>query len=195
MAKTSIELLYVTDRTQWRRWLVLHHKDSVEIWLVFFKRHTGKPSIPYDVAVEEALCFGWVDSLIRRLDNDRYARKFTPRRPRSAWSEVNKKRAERMIATGRMMPAGQVLIDQAKASAIWDHVQRLPAVSADTVPEELRVALSGEPQAAATFDALPATYRRQYVLWIATAKKPETRTHRAAEAVRKLRRGERLGLK
>ena len=101
-----MKTLHVTERGEWREWLASHHGSETKIWLVFHKTHTGVTSISYGAAVEEALCFGWIDSIIRRIDEDRYVRKFTPRRIDSVWSESNKRRAERMIAEGRMTGAG-----------------------------------------------------------------------------------------
>ncbi len=149
----------------------------------------------YGDSVEEALCFGWIDSIIKRLDDDRYVRKFTPRRPGSVWSESNKKRAETMIARGRMTDVGLALITEAKESGEWDCTQSRPKASAEDVPEELRRALAKHPAAAKTFGALAATYRKQYILWISTAKRPETRKRRAKEAIETLERGDKLGLK
>ena len=195
MADGSADMLVVRTRDEWRQWLASNHESSGEIWLVYYKRHTGKESIAYDVSVEEALCFGWIDSIIRRLDDDRYLRKFTPRRSGSVWSEANKKRVERMIVAGRMTSAGQSLVDHAKASGEWDRRHTRPDVSLDTVPEELRVALADDARAARFFDTLRPTDRKQCILWIATAKKPDTRERRTRQAIERLRRGKRLGLK
>jgi len=187
--------LRVEARDAWRAWLAEHHESESEIWLVFHKGHTGEKNVPYGALVEEALCFGWIDSLIKRLDDDRYLRKFTPRRPGSPWSKSNKARVERMIAQGRMTKAGQALVDEAKASGEWERERTRPTVSADDVPEELEQALAAHPKAAKTFNALAPTYRKQYILWIATAKRPETRQRRTNEAIGLLERGEKLGLK
>jgi uncharacterized protein YdeI (YjbR/CyaY-like superfamily) len=171
------------------------HATEDEIWLVFFKARTEERSLDYDETVEEALCFGWIDSLIKRIDDKSYARKFTPRRTGSIWSEVNKVRAERMIAEGRMTEAGQRLVDEARSTGEWNRRRSRPSMPTDTLPNELREALEATPQASKTFHALAPTYRKQYILWIATAKRSETRKQRTAEAVEKLKRGERLGLK
>ena len=109
----------MTTRGDWRTWLERNHDAQSEVWLVFYKKHTGKPTIPYDSAVEEALCFGWIDSIIKRVDNERYVRKFTPRKGRSIWSKLNKKRASKMIREGRMTEAGLKMIDEAKKSGEW----------------------------------------------------------------------------
>jgi uncharacterized protein YdeI (YjbR/CyaY-like superfamily) len=187
--------LRVETRDAWRAWLAAHHASESEIWLIFHKAHTGQPNIPYGETVEEALCFGWIDSLIKRLDDDRYARKFTSRRLGSVWSEINKKRVEKVLAEGLMTDAGMVFVSEAKASGEWDRKQVRPSMSADELPIELSEALETHPVASKTFLALAATYQKQYILWIATAKKPETRQRRTSEAIEKLERGERLGLK
>lgn len=103
--------LYVTNRDDWRAWLNKNHKTEKEVWLIYYKNHTGKPTIPYDVAVEEALCFGWIDSIVKRIDDERYMQKFTPRKTNSNWSELNKKRVKKMIKEGRMTEAGMAKIN------------------------------------------------------------------------------------
>jgi uncharacterized protein YdeI (YjbR/CyaY-like superfamily) len=187
--------LEVKTRDDWRRWLAAHHDTESELWLVFHRKHTGLPNVPYGETVEEALCFGWVDSIIKRIDERRYARKYTPRRPGSPWSELNKARATRMIEAGRMTPAGVTLIEHAKASGEWTRRHARPDVSADEVPPELTEALAADPEADRNFRALAPSYRKRYVLWIATARRPDTRRRRTREAIQKLRRGEKLGLK
>ena len=187
--------LQVETREEWRAWLAVNYATESEVWLIFRKKHSGLRSIPYEAAVEEALCFGWIDSLIKRLDDDRYARKFTPRSEGSVWSELNKERARKMIREGRMTQAGLVLIRAAKVSGEWGLKRSKPHISVQGLPTELRDALACEPGAEEAFRKLPPSYKKQYVLWIASAKKPETRQRRTQEAIRKLRRGERLGLK
>ena len=100
------ETLYVTDRVQWRKWLQKNHKHAKDIWLIFYKKESGKPFIPYDDAVEEALCFGWIDSIIKKSDEESRAQRFSPRKPNSQLSELNKERIRRMIKAGKMTPAG-----------------------------------------------------------------------------------------
>ena len=181
--------LHFESREPWRGWLEAHHDDVREVWLVFFKKHTGKPSIPYDDAVEEALCFGWVDSLIRRLDDERYARKFTPRTDTATWSAANLRRVERMIASGRMTAAGQAKVPAG--------VEPRPAPSARIleVPCFFAEALRAHPQAEAFFNRLAPSYRRDFIQWLSSAKREETRRRRLAEAIDLLARGEKLGMK
>jgi uncharacterized protein YdeI (YjbR/CyaY-like superfamily) len=99
-------MLYVTTRDEWRAWLAEHHDTEREVWLVSYKKHTGRPQIPYDDAVEEALCFGWIDSLVKTIDDERFAQKFTPRKEKSNWSESNKRRVRKLVREGRMTEAG-----------------------------------------------------------------------------------------
>ena len=182
--------LYVEDRKAWRAWLERHHAAATEIWLVYYKKGTGRQSILYEDSVEEALCFGWIDSLIRKLDEERYARKFTPRTDTTKWSESNKRRVEKLIREGRMTPAGLASLGDLGAGS------PLPASKRDwEMPAELTQALAGNGTARHNFEKLAPSHRRQYVGWIASAKKPETRLRRAAEAMALLERNEKLGMK
>ncbi len=187
--------LQVETREEWRAWLAENYAAESEVWLIFHKKRSGVRSVSYEAAVEEALCFGWIDSLIKRLNDDRYARKFTPRSERSVWSELNKERARKMIREGRMTQAGLVLIRAAKVSGEWGLKRSKLHVCVQELPTELRDAFACEPRAEEAFQRLSPSYQKQYVLWIAAAKEPETRQRRTREAIRNLRRGERLGLK
>jgi uncharacterized protein YdeI (YjbR/CyaY-like superfamily) len=173
---------------EWRRWLARHHGSESEVWLVFPKSHTGEPSVSYQDALDEALCFGWVDSLIKRLDEDRYARKFTPRKPDSRWSAVNRRHYARLQAADRIEPAG---IRRAPTSENRYPV-RQPLAG---IPAFIQKAIDAEPDARAYFDSLAPSSKRLYVGWIASAKKEETRLRRLDEAVRLLKSGQKLGLK
>jgi len=193
--RETMKTLRFETRDAWRAWLAEHHTREIEIWLIFHKAHTSEPNVPYVDAVEEGLCFGWIDSLIKRIDDDSYARKFTPRRSGSVWSELNKTRANKMIAEGRMTDAGLFFVNEAKVSGEWEQKRARPSMPTDELPDELRLALETHPVAAKTFHGLAPTYQKQYMLWIATAKRSKTRQRRANEAIEKLERGERLGLK
>lgn len=190
-----MELLRVSKRADWRAWLETNCSSEGGVWLVFPRKHSGEASICYEDAVEEALCFGWIDSTVRKLDDDRYARRFTPRKPGSVWSDLNKTRADKVISEGRMTEAGLRLVRHAKASGEWDRISGRERIDEETPPPELLEALRGSPSAEAFFEALPRSCRKQYIIWIAVAKRPETRQRRAQEAMRLLERGERLGLK
>lgn len=183
-----MKTLDVRTRAAWRAWLAKHHATASEIWLVFHKIHTGTRSIEYEAAVEEALCFGWVDSLITRLDEDRYARKFTPRKADSAWSASNRRRYARVKAAGRLAAAGKKRPPTSRSA----HAAP-PDVS--TVPADVAEALKATPKAWTYFRSLPPSHRRRYLLWMVTAKQEATRQRRLREAVRRLVRGKELGLR
>jgi uncharacterized protein YdeI (YjbR/CyaY-like superfamily) len=190
-----MKTLDVIRREDWRQWLVENHTKETEIGLVFHKKHTGESGVPYEETVEDALCFGWIDSIIKRLDEERFARKYTPRKPGSPWSELNKARAEKMIKEDRMTDAGLALINEAKSSGEWGQKRSRPHIPTDEIPQEFRNALADNPEAEKNFHALAPSYRKHYVLWIALAKRAQTRLRRVQEAIQKLERGERLGLK
>jgi uncharacterized protein YdeI (YjbR/CyaY-like superfamily) len=186
MPRKELKTLEVSTPAAWRKWLEKHHASAEEIWLVFHKLHTGRPTIEYLDAVDEALCFGWIDSLIRRLDDDRYARKFTPRKLDSRWSTINRQRYERLNAEGRLMPAG---IDRPPTDKSGD------APKYAKVPEYIERAIKKDRAAWAFFQKLAPGYRRQYVAWIDSAKREETKVKRLQEVVRRLAAGHKPGLK
>jgi uncharacterized protein YdeI (YjbR/CyaY-like superfamily) len=179
--------LDVRTREQWRRWLAKHHASSPGIWLVRHKPHTGVKSMPYDDVVCEALCFGWIDSLIKRLDDNRYAIKVTPRKPTSKWSDLNRKRWNELAAAGRLAAPGLSAAPTGNRYAPHPPIPKLPAYVAKALKTNL--------QAWQTFQALAPTYRRDFVVWIHTAKRPETRESRIRESIALLSDGKRLGLK
>ena len=168
-------------RAEWRAWLEANHTRRDGVWLVTFKKDTGLPRVEYDEAVEEALCFGWVDSKANKLDEQRSLLWFAPRKPRTGWSKPNKERVERMLAAGLMAPAGLAKIEAAKADGSWS---KLDAVEALEIPPDLAEALASYPSAAANFDAFPRSARRGILEWIVNARKPETRAQRVAETAR-----------
>jgi uncharacterized protein YdeI (YjbR/CyaY-like superfamily) len=178
---------HAPDRAAWTAWLEQHHATAAEISLVFYRKASGKPSIAYDEAVEEALCFGWIDGIKHKLDDQRYTYRFTPRRPGSKWSAINKQRIAALEAAGKLRPAGQAAIAAARSGGSWD----LPARSAvpDQLPTELAAALRASPRAKAAFDKLPPSHRRQWQLYVREAKQTETRARRAARAVTQLAAG------
>ncbi len=144
-----------------------NHNHETDIWLIFYKKETGKPSISYHNALDEALCFGWVDSLTKKIDEEKYARKFTPRKLKSKWSNINKQKIEKLIAANRMTKWGHAKIEEAQRNGLWDKPDR-PEINYD-VPEELQTALNKEPLAMQFFEALPPSHKKQYIAWIATA--------------------------
>ncbi|MCJ7422908.1 YdeI/OmpD-associated family protein [Candidatus Bathyarchaeota archaeon] len=187
------EELYVSNRADWRAWLSRNHEGKKQVWLIYFRKQTGKPSIPYDDSVEEALCFGWVDSTIRKIDGDKFARKFTPRKSRSRWSEANKKRVDEMIRAGKMIEAGLARIREAKDSGEW--FKSRVARKRLAVPSYLEEALEANEKALDNFNKLAESYRQNFVGWIDSAKKEETRKKRIAEAIGLLERNQKLGMK
>ena len=190
---SGMKQLYLTNRDQWRDWLSRHHATEVEVWLIFYKKETCKPTIGYEDAVEEALCFGWIDSIIKKIDAEKYARKFTPRKKKSKWSGLNKKRANKMIKEGRMTDVGLAKIQIAKRAGLWDQDGR-PQISFD-VPLEFAKALAQNKKAKENFDNLAPSYRKQYIGWIAVAKRAETKKRRIEESLILLEKGKKLGMK
>ena len=190
------EELHVSDRGAWRAWLTKNHGAKKEVWLIYYKKHTARPSISYDDSVEEALCFGWVDSIIRKIDDERFARRFTPRTGKSAWSEVNRKRAEKMIREGKMTEAGLARISEAKDGGKWFKTPVSARYKQNLViPSYLKDALAANKKALESFNKLAESYKRNYVGWIDSAKKEETRKRRLAEALSLLERNQKLGMK
>ena len=169
------------SRAEWRQWLADHHASAPGVWLVYFKKETGHPSVTYPEAVEEALCFGWIDSHPRKLDDDRTQLLFTPRKPKSGWSKVNKERLERLEAAEQLMPAGLAAIARARQNGAWES---LDAAEAGTVPEDLADALAADEAAKANFAAFSPSARKMILTWVLGAKQPETRARRVAETVR-----------
>jgi uncharacterized protein YdeI (YjbR/CyaY-like superfamily) len=188
MPSRILRTLDVRNCKRWREWLAKHHDSKSGVWLVFHKRQTGRTSIAYDDAVDEALCFGWIDSLIKRLDDDRYVRKFTPRNPGSRWSTANRRRYAQLEASGRLTPAGL-------KRAPTDRSGDAPRPSPSKVPRYIQQALRSRPAAWKYFESLAPSYRRMYVTWIDSAKQHETTTRRLREAIGLLADGKKLGLK
>jgi uncharacterized protein YdeI (YjbR/CyaY-like superfamily) len=176
------EKLYLTERDAWRAWLKKHHKTKKEIWLIYYKKHTGKPRIPYEDAVEEALCFDWIDSTVKKLDNERYAQKFTPRSSKSKWSELNIKRAKKMIKAGRMTRAGLLLFKEVDKYGKKGKVKKPPTEEL-VIPDELKKELAKDKKAQENFDNFAPGYRRLYIGWITSAKKEETKGKRICRVV------------
>jgi len=186
-----MKTLLVETLDQWRDWLDEHHASEPEVWLVFYKQHTGVASIDYEDALDEALCCGWVDSLVKRLDDRRYARKFTPRRPDSRWSTKNRDRYEALKASGRLKPAGTKRPPTDRGYG--PRPARLPMPS--KLPAYVQAALSKHAAALRHFEALSPSQRRRYLAWIESAKREETKIRRLKEAIRLLAGGKVLGLK
>ncbi len=188
MSKEAIKTLEVRTRQGWRDWLQDHHNSESKIWLVFHKRHTGFNGIQYDHAVEEALCFGWVDSIVRRLDDDRYARKFTPRKSESKWSTINRRRYADLKTRGLLAAPG---LERAPTKRRGD----APRPSVSVIPPYIEKRLKENERAWEHFEQLAPSYRRAYLGWIDSAKRDDTKERRLREAVNLLAAGRKLGLK
>ncbi len=169
------------SRAAWRSWLARNHRREAGIWLIAYKKATGLPRFEYDDAVEEALCFGWVDSKPRKLDAKRSMLWFAPRKAGSGWSRPNKLRVERLLAAGLMAPSGLEKVDAARRDGSWT---LLDSVEALEIPFDLATALAASPPARERFDAFPRSVKRGILEWISTAKKPETRQRRIEETAR-----------
>lgn len=184
MAKSRADdfpLLTFDNRPAWREWLAENHKHVPGVWLVFYKKDTGSSTLTYVDAVEESLCYGWIDSHIRKLDDVRRQQLFTPRKSKSPWSKINKERVERLTAGGLMTPAGIEKIEAAKSNGMWSASD---AVEALTVPDDLSALLAANPIAAANFAAFSPSARKIILWWVTGAKRPETRAKRVEETVR-----------
>lgn len=169
------------SRAAWRQWLEENHTRAEGVWLVSYKKATGKPRIEYEALVEEAICFGWIDSKVNKLDEERSLLWFAPRKRKTGWSRPNKERVERLLAAGLMLPAGLAKVEQAKVDGSWNSLDRVEELE---VPAELRVALDSLPGAADCFAAFPRSVKRSILEWILVAKKPETRAKRIDETAR-----------
>jgi uncharacterized protein YdeI (YjbR/CyaY-like superfamily) len=186
-----MKTLLVRTLREWREWLAEHHASVSEIWLIFYKRHTGVASLDYKDARDEALCFGWVDSLVKRLDDRRHAIKFTPRKATSRWSEVNRQRYAELKASGRLKPPG---IERSPTDRGYG--PRPPRLSLPSqLPAYIQAELRKHPKALRHFEALAPSQRRLYFAWIESAKREETKLRRLKEAIRLLAAGKVLGLK
>jgi uncharacterized protein YdeI (YjbR/CyaY-like superfamily) len=178
MEKDQVE---ITSRSEWRDWLEKNHTRSDGIWLITYKKQHADLYVPIEEVIEESICFGWIDSLSRKLDEDRSMLWLAPRRKGSNWSKPNKYRVERMIAAGLMTDAGLVKIDLAKQDGSWT---ALDAVEALVVPDDLRAALAENEPAEKNFAEFPRSVKRGILEWIANARRSETRKKRVEETAR-----------
>jgi uncharacterized protein YdeI (YjbR/CyaY-like superfamily) len=179
--------LHVTRREDWRAWLAEHHRSESEVWLVFYKKHTGRARVSYEEAVEEALCFGWIDSLVRKLDDERFAQKFTPRREGSRWSALNQRRLRKLQREGRMTAAGLAKLGPVTPG---DAPRESPGGDDADLPGAVRQALMASPKAWKNFQSVSPARRRAYLRLILDAKKEETRERRLREAIALLEQGQ-----
>jgi len=190
VAKAEQPVLFFATAADLEAWIEKHGEESDGIWLKFAKKDSGIESVVYAEAVEIALSYGWIDGQAKRLDDHHYLQRFTPRRSRSKWSKINREKAERLMAEGRMRPAGLREVERAKEDGRWDEAYDSPSTA--TVPDDFRAALDAEPAAAEFFASLGSTRRYSFLYRITDAKRPETRAKRIAEYVELLARGETL---
>ena len=181
MTEPPANSIHPETRLAWRIWLEQNHTRLKGVWVISYKKNAGKPRFEYDEAVEEALCFGWIDSKPNKLDHERSMLWFAPRKPGTGWSKINKERAERMIAAGLMAPAGLAKIEVARKDGSWN---RLDAIEALEIPTDLEQALSAYPSAQGNFEAFPRSVKRGILEWISNAKTPVTRAKRIEETAR-----------
>ncbi|MCY7350104.1 MAG: YdeI/OmpD-associated family protein [Cytophagaceae bacterium] len=176
----QLETFLAHNRQEWREWLQTNYRTSRGIWLIFYKKASGKPRIMYSESVEEALCYGWIDSLPRKLDAERSMLVFTPRKPKSPWSKLNKQRIITLIEQNLMTEAGLRKIEAARQDGSWT---MLDAVEELTIPADLRAALAANPVANDYFTAFNKSSKKGILWWIESAKRPETRQKRIEETV------------
>lgn len=176
----TFETISPPSRAAWRAWLAEHHADSPGVWLIIRKKHSPGPGVKYIDAVEEALCFGWIDSKTITLDATRFKQVFTPRKSRGTWAKSNKERVARLIEQGLMTPAGLATIELAKANGTW-----IASDAGDelAVPDDFARALTAHPAAELHWRGFSASVRKGILYWIASAKRPETRARRIARTV------------
>jgi len=182
------EVLPFRSSSDFRKWLAANHRRSDGIWLRIFKKHSGVPTVTYAEALDEALCFGWIDGQKRRHDEPSWLQRFCPRRPKSGWSKINTQHAERLIQAGRMKAAGQAEIDAAKKDGRWTSAYDSPSNA--TFPDDFLAALCQNKKAQAFFESLNKANRYAISYRLQTAKKPETRHKRLKTILAMLARGE-----
>lgn len=176
----NVKAIVASSRSAWREWLTNHHDKEKSVWLIIYKKESGTASVYYPEAVDEALCFGWVDSSIAKRDEKSYYQYFAKRNPKSNWSKVNKNKIEYLSQQGLMQPAGIAMVELAKKTGTW---MALEDVDNLVVPKEMESLLETEPEAQKNWEAFSASTRRGILEWIFNAKKPETKTKRIHETV------------
>ncbi|MEM8536181.1 MAG: YdeI/OmpD-associated family protein [Chloroflexota bacterium] len=178
--KNELPSFHAHNRQEWRAWLTEHHASAPGVWLIYYKKASGKPAISYDEIVEEALCFGWVDSRPNALDDERAMFLVSPRNPQSPWSRLNKQRVERLIEQGLMTGAGLVKIEAARQNGAWNQYDDIEDL---IIPDDLQTALDANPAAQTNFAVFPPSSKKTILWWIASAKRPQTRAKRIEETV------------
>lgn len=178
--KDGAAVVYARNRKEWRKWLQKHHASEKKVWLVIYHKKSETPSVYYDEAVEEALCYGWIDSKPGKRDEESYYLSFSPRKPRSVWSKVNKGRVDKLIADGSMTTSGLVAIEIAKGNGSWEALNPIDELE---FPDDFTRALTKNKSAARNFNAFPPSSKKIILGWILSAKRPETREKRIQETI------------
>jgi uncharacterized protein YdeI (YjbR/CyaY-like superfamily) len=187
MQQKEITTFYPISRTAWRQWLQENHISESSIWLVLYKKQSNKPTISWEVAVEEALCFGWIDSTRKTIDHERFIQFFSKRKAKSMWSKINKEKVEQLIEKGLMSEAGHRSIAIAKQNGSWTMLDQAEAL---VIPEDLSNAFDSYPYSREYFINLSTSLRKSILQWLVLAKKPETRQGRITEIVRQASQGQ-----
>jgi uncharacterized protein YdeI (YjbR/CyaY-like superfamily) len=193
-AMSNLKTYRATNRAAWREWLAKNHGSERELWVVFPKAHTNQPCMSYEDSVEEALCYGWIDSIIKRIDDDTYARKFTPRTNHENWSRPNKRRVAKVIREGRMTAIGLAKITYPNPEIEPPKAAPKPKAPLE-LPSFMQRALKANAKAWANFNGMPPSHRKSYILWVTMAKREETREKRLREAIHMITNNKELGLK
>jgi uncharacterized protein YdeI (YjbR/CyaY-like superfamily) len=173
--------LYFADRNEWRKWREQNHTKEKEALLIHYRKGSSKTSVNHFDAVEEALCFGWIDSILRRVDEERFVLKYTPRKANSIWSQINRDKAEQLIEAGKMTKAGLLKIEEAKKNGNWDNAYT--SLIKDTLPDDLKKALKQNTEAWKNFRQFANSYRNMYIGWVNSSRTEATRRKRIAEVV------------
>jgi uncharacterized protein YdeI (YjbR/CyaY-like superfamily) len=184
----DIKAIYAENRQVWRKWLEENHQSEASVWLIIYKKKSNTPTVYYPEAVEEALCFGWIDSKPNKRDQDSYYQFFSKRNPKSYWSKINKESVARLKKAGQMKPAGLEMIEIAKANGSWTSLDKIEAL---IMPDELKAAFEKNPEAFKHYEAFPPSSKKIILEWIYSAKRAETRAKRIEETIEKAQRNER----
>ncbi len=185
------ELIFET-RIDWRQWLAENHDNSEGVWMVYYKKHTKKRCVSYNDAVEEALCFGWIDSIVKTVDNEKYKQKYSPRRKNSIWSKLNKSRVDKMIKAGLMTPFGLAKMEEAKKNGQWDKAYETSKMP--KMPKEFKQALEKDIEAYTNFMNFAKGYQRDYLIWYISAKRQETKEKRLIQIIERSKQNKKPGM-
>jgi uncharacterized protein YdeI (YjbR/CyaY-like superfamily) len=192
----NYKTVHPKTRSSWRQWLQNNHSSSPGVWLIYYKKHSGKRAFSYAESVEEALCFGWIDSVPRKLDEKRAMLKFTPRKPGSAWSQLNKQRIKKLVKSGMMTDAGLSKIKRAKKDGSWHKLTSADShIDNDSLPGELLKGFGRNKKALENFRSFAPGYRKQFLFWISSAKRPGTKEARIKQTIRMAAANKKPGVK